>query len=312
MTTTLLLLFFTCQRLYVSTGAELAYENNIFHYSRERIDEFKTGIYPYRYPFHSIDDVCSTIGFSLKERYGKTTINLHLTGHQYVMNGEKSYILLHVNVWRRIFGNTSLQIGFKYIPSYLVRYMAGDNSHYLPCDYEQSIIQAKARYHFGRLALTTNLERQFDDYKENFDYYDTEALRLGLRVGFKSVSGFSPSLSYRFKTASAREKEPDISHKEHRLSVKVREEIGNSDFDISYTFSRRNYTTDVDLSHSDRVDREHTLAIGVKILIGDRIYVSAGYLARRKCVSSPFVLGIDEEKDYVLHAVTIGFNVRYR
>ncbi|MCK4595252.1 hypothetical protein KAT73_00595 [candidate division WOR-3 bacterium] len=300
------------QGFYINLETQISYEDNIFHYSDEHINDYKQGVNLYRYPFYSIDDAISTTKVSLKNRFKGTTLNLHLTNHHFFMNKEKSYILFNINLWRRLFNNAFVQVGLKYIPSYLIRYMYGDNSqNYVPCEYKQSIVQIRTGYNIDLFSLSGYIERQLDDYYEHFDYYDTKAWRFGLKLHLKSIYDFSPSFSYRFKSAVAKEEDPDISYREHRFRIKLSKKIIRTNFDVSYDFSRRGYTTEIDLYHKERVDTGHSLSFGFKRPVTNRIYITASYLVRMRCVSSPYVLNIDEEKDFNLNSFDLGLGVRY-
>ncbi len=308
-----LLAIFTLQGFYANIESNLAYEDNIFHYSREDVNEFKKGENLYRYPFYSIDDVISTFSVSLKIRGRGTTFNIHLTQHQFLKNTEKSYVLFHLNLWRRILSKAYIQVGVKYIPSYLIRYMSGDEpKHYTPCKYEQSIVQLRSGYDLEPLSLSFYIERMVYDYYEDFDYYDTEAFRYGLSLRWKSFYGFSPSVSYRYKKAAAEEEAPDISHNEQRFTIELRRKLIGTTFEGFYSYTARSYTTDTDPYHEDREDREHEISLGLERLIISRFYITAGYQLRKRFVTSPYDLRIDEEKDFTLNSFNLGFIVKMR
>lgn len=308
-----LLLIFTFQGFYVNFESLLTYEDNIFHYSDEHISEFRDGVNLNRYPFYSIDDVISTVSVSLKNRGRGGTLNFHLTQHQFLKNTEKSYVLFHLNFWRRLLSNAYIQVGIKYIPSYLIRYMAGgDPQHYTPCEYEQSIVQVISGYDLDPVSLSFYVERLYDDYHEDFDYYDTEAFKYGLSLRLKSFYGFSPYISYIYKKTTAKEKYPDISHMENRFGINLRKKLVGTSFELSYTYTRRSYTTDIDLYHKDRIDREHSVSLEFKRLIIDRLYLTVGYELRKRYVTSPYNLRIDEEKDFTLNSLNLGFDIKLR
>jgi len=306
-----------CTGLSMGLEMRVSYQDNVFHYSYVDIEEFKTGVNLYRYPIEAIDDIVASYKLSFKlRRYifdGKrTTFNLHVIQHQFVLNRRKSYNVLYFNIWQKLYNSIFIQPAIRYTPVYLIRWMRNRRGEYVPCEYETLSLQLRMGYSVPKYKVAVWVTYKYDDYCEDFDYYDTRIWCAGISIYLREIKAIHPTISYSIVSAYAAGKLPDISHRDSRICVNLAPQLGRLKFNLSYIGIKRNYTTELDITHRDRSDIEHRVAIELWYRVTADIHIGVGYTLRKRYAYSPYVLNIDEEKDFTLNIVTIGLNVRYR
>ena len=133
-----------------NVSAVTLYDNNIFTYSPERIQEFMDNTVSYKYPFETYDDLRTSAAVSLKLRNKfienrTTTFNIGLNLHHYLINQEKDFQSITAGV-RQSFKTFAVKIEYTHIPEYLIRFYrnpAGSSTDYIGCDVQYRTLSGK-------------------------------------------------------------------------------------------------------------------------------------------------------------------------
>ena len=164
-------------------ASEFTYDNNIFSYSSEYIDDFMNRVRPYRFPFETHDDLISsgTLRLFLRNKFfGKrtTTFDLGITINHCLTNNQKDYLKLDFGL-RQSFGKYALKLSYRIIPNYLIRYYRnpqGQVNEYIGCKVNYQTILGKLSYNPDKdLLFEFIYGRGWDNYISEFDIYDANS-----------------------------------------------------------------------------------------------------------------------------------------
>jgi hypothetical protein len=308
----------------LNAGAVLSYDDNIFSYSRHYLDEFIAHTHPERFPFETYDDITADVGLELLLRnklvMGRTTtMNFGLSTHGYYINKEKDYTVYELGI-RQSFDRFAVKIEYLFMPAYLIRYYQDPaGTDYLGCRFTEHLMTMKGtcRVNAG-LNVTASLKREFDNYIETFDVYDSESYRFEAGVDLRAADFFEPDLAYEFKDSRAQGPVPDVSYVQHqaRMTFVLRTKVPRlSVLTIDYLIAYRLFTTDlgslVDSPHSGRSDLRNRIRLAgeVPVLTGLRLVLN--YTCEFRNSFSDAYPQIGELKDYREQTAGTGIEFKY-
>lgn len=314
-------------------AADVTYDNNIFSYSSEYIDDFMNQVGPYRFPFETYDDLLTSCKLNLLLRnkfFGKrtTTFNFGIKINHYLINNQKDYQRINIGL-RQSFGKFAVKVSYQIIPNYLIRYYRnpqGSSTDYIGCEAKYQTVSGKLSFNPKPTVLFyLQYKRRWEDYIPEFDIYDSNGHILGIDSEIQLNKRIVLSLGYAFRSSEADSSEipttndesvPDGSYYQH--SVK-----GNLTFqfkfllptrlNLHYNYNFRNFTTTFadDAMHFGRQDHIHNITAGTEFRIFTRMFLEISYLRQLRNATSEILPGIDTIKDYNKYRISAGLHFYY-
>lgn len=326
---TILLCFLSLWDYSYNVSAVTLYDNNVFSYSPERIQEFVDYTAPYKYPFETYDDLRTSLSVSLRLRNKffenrTTTFNLGMSVHHYLINQEKDFQSISAGV-RQSFNSFAVKVEYTHIPEYLIRYYrnpAGSSTEYIGCAVQYRSLT-------GRVTLSQALPfpvhltyaHRWEDYIEEFDLYDARAHLIGLDADIKVTSFAMFDVGYQFRTQQSDsagavvvfDEVPDGSFYQHsaqaRLSVTYKL-LCPGTLRLGYEYAFRNHQTDdiQDIIHYGRQDHVHTVVIerSARVFTGMEFVMS--YSKTWRDATSEIYPALSSIKDYDKYRLGAGLN----
>lgn len=299
---------------------DFEYDNNVYAYSSQYIDDFLNQVRPYRFPFETYDDLVTSVDFRLLVRnkfIGKrtTTFSLDLNTSNYLMNNQKNYQKYTFGL-RQSFGKYAAKISYQVIPSYLIRYYRnpqGGSADYIGCEVAYHTISGKVSFAtIEGITLSAGYGHRWDDYIEEFNRYDAKGniFSFGIEKRLRKYLNFEFGYAYRSSendsadfSTSGTELTPDGSFYQHSLSGDLSLQaviVVPTALQLSYTYVFRNYTAiyPEDSLHFGRQDHRHRITLNshFRILTGIQIKLFATRQWRN--ATSEILPRVDEIKDY--------------
>ncbi|MGB3479066.1 MAG: hypothetical protein WBB67_07885 [bacterium] len=326
----LLILFIAVWDYSYRFTTDFVYDNNIFSYSDEYIDEFINSVGAYRFPFETYDDLVigSNLQFYLRNKFfdqKTTTLDANVKTSHYVLNNQKDYLRLSFGL-RQSFGKCAIKISYQIIPNYLIRYYKnpqGQSSDYIGCEVKYHSLTGKLSVKpkpYIRLEL--RYKRGWDNYIAEFDLYDAaynhvnlgseiginEKLALWFGYGYKSLSNDSASIP------TGMEPSPDGSYHQHILSSEINLEVKTlvpTRIKLGYTYGFKNFRTEfsADSMHFGRQDHSHKVSARVDLKMFTGLYLRTSFLWQwRNATSEISPSDIDRIKDYDKYKLGAGLS----
>ncbi len=307
---------------------DFIYDNNVFSYSDQYIDDFVNSVRPYRFPFETYDDliVGSNLQLYLRNKFfdqKTTTFDIKVAPKYYVSNNQKNYLSLSFGL-RQSFGKSALKLSFQTIPNYLIRYYKDpqvQNTEYIGCEVSYHSLAGKLSVKpKPSIRLELRYKRGWDDYISVFDLYDAsyhsinlgsqiginERLALWIGYGYKSLKNDSASI------ATGLEPTPDGSYNQHILSSEIKLEVNTlvpTRIKLDYTYGFKNFVTEftADSIHFGRQDHTHKLSTGADLKMFIGMYLRLSLLWQwRNATSGISPVDIDRIKDYTKYKIGAG------
>jgi hypothetical protein len=296
------------------------YDNNIFTYSRDHIDDFLQQHRPYRFPFETYDDLYTELQLDMRFRKKfiqnrTTTFNFGARIRYYTINQQKGFLRVTGGL-RQSLGAWAIKGSYRLIPGYLIRYYKDpeDTSFlYLPC---------KVNYHTvtGKITLpriTIFIPEVFyqysiDDYHEVFTVYDAQAHAIGLQTDIDLDQLTRIRAQYAFKlsdldttalSSSASEDVPDGSYTQHRIGGDIMINgliISSVSVSLGYHYTFRSYRSlqSNDQMHFGRQDHLHAISIEAVMKIRTGMLLYGSYTHRTRVATSEICPDINTIKNY--------------
>jgi hypothetical protein len=312
-----------------NVSAVSLYDDNIFAYSPERIQEFIDYSAPYKYPFETYDDLRTSASVSLRLRNKfiedrTTTFNLGVDVHHYLNNQEKDFQNISIGI-RQSFKTFAVKMTYTHIPEYLIRYYrnpAGSSTDYIGCDVQYRTLSGKiSLLRLLPFGVHLTYARRWEDYIEEFDLYDARAHLLGIYADLQLVHSVALKLGYQFRTQEsdsasavvALDDVPDGSFFQQaaqaRLDVMCKLLFPGM-LTLGYDYAFRNHRADdvQDIYHYGRQDHVHTVRIErtARIFTGMEFVVS--YMKRWRNATSEIYPALSSIKDYDKYRLGAGLN----
>jgi len=305
-------------------GLSVAYDNNIWEYSAQNLDDFTRRVRPYRFPFETYDDLLTRqdIGLIFRTRTvlnRTTTLNLQAVSNSHLVNREKDRQTFIAGL-RQSLGKFALKLDFLLIPRCLIKYYPDPvTAEYVQCAFTEHLLGFKTSILAGEsFTLHLKIGREWDNYVPAFRIYDTRAWRFGAELNLKANRCYEPSIAYEFKDAASRGPIPDLSFRQHSGSIKNHINLRFprlAKLDLSYKVDYRIYTTDLppdqDTPHNGRVDAVHRLAGAFSMPLLGFLGFTAGYDYEFRRASSPNYPEIGTLKDYDKYLLSGGLTFHY-
>ena len=307
---------------------DFIYDNNVFSYSDQYIDDFVNSVRAYRFPFETYDDliVGSNLQLYLRNKFfdqKTTTLDANVKTSHYMLNNQKNYLRLSFGL-RQSFGKCAIKISYQIVPNYLIRYYKNpqaQNTDYIGCEVKYHSLAGKLSVKpKPSIRLELRYKRGWDNYISVFDLYDASYhnINLGSQIsvnervafwfgyGYKSLQNDSASI------ATGLEPTPDGSYSQHILSSEIKLEVNTlapTRIKLGYTYGFKNFVTEftADSMHFGRQDLTHKLltVADLKMFIG--MYLRLSFLWQwRNATSGISSVDIDRIKDYTKYKIGAG------
>jgi len=299
-------------RFSSSLECSCTYDNNIFYLSPGDLTEYRQGLAPARFPFPSADDIDITVISRVAAKFANFfVLKLALTGHQFLVNQEKSYGVIRCQLEQKAGVRGKFLFFFVWLPNYLIRYYREFNrGNYYPCRLGERVIGFDFDYDWPRVNSRLGYALEADNYSKPFAYYNTLAHRIDVRLNWHLSNNFNVTTGYNFKLAQAKGPIPDISYLEHSIKINVSSSplvFNRLRVDAGYEFTPRRYTTTLlaDRYHYQRTDQVQLISVQGNYRFPDFVLFLRFELEWRE-VASPYQQEIEEVKDYRAHRLTLG------
>lgn len=299
---------------------DLGYDNNIYAYSPSYIDDFLNGVYAYRFPFETYDDLVTSIDlrFLLRNRFfGRrtTTFSFDVNSLNYLVNNQKNFQAYTFGL-RQSLGQVAVKISYQAIPGYLIRYYRnpqGTSTDYIGCEAAYHTVSGKFSFATANgVTLSAAYGHRGDDYIDEFNRYDAQSHIVDLGLAKKLAKRLDLDFGYEYRTATCdsadapaldAELTPDGSFYQHSLNAALGLEtfmLMPTDLRLAYGYGVRHYTTSdaEDLFHFGRRDHRHRIDVSSRsrILTGVRLKLFFTYQWRK--TDSEIFADIADIKDY--------------
>ncbi|UCG29705.1 MAG: hypothetical protein JSV53_09400 [candidate division WOR-3 bacterium] len=309
------------------------YDNNVYAYSQEYIDDFINGVRQYRFPFETYDDLITSFDFTLLVRNKfidkrTTTFSIDLNTDNYLLNRQKNYQRYTFGI-RQSFGRYAVKLSYQVIPGYLIRYYRD------PYDGSTDYIGCEVTYHTARgkisfmtlhdITLIAGYAHRWDNYIPEFNRYDASGhvVSFGLEKMLRKRIDFA--FGYEFRNSytdsadastSGVDITPDGSFYQHTLSGNLSVQmvaVLPTTMKLSYNYSFRSYETSTgeDSLHFGRIDHRHRIMLGIypRLITGLRLKLTLMRQWRR--ATSEVLSDINSIKDYTRYRAGAGFEFYY-
>ncbi len=329
----ILFILFTLWDYSYNFDVDVTYDNNIYAYSQEYIDEFLDGIRPYRFPFDTYDDVITSFDFALLVRnkfFGKrtTTFSVNLNSDNYLLNRQKNFQRYTFGL-RQSLGRYAAKVSYQVIPGYLIRYYRdpyGGSTDYIGCEATYHTASGKLSFMTAHdITLTAEYGHRWDDYITEFNRYDASGHILSFGIEKKIHKHLDFAFGYEFRnsytdsadaTTSNIDLTPDGSFYQHSLSgdFSVQMVVAlPTTMNLAYDYGFRNYVTSTidDSLHFGRRDHRHRVMLTTysRLMTGLQLKVTA--MRQWRNATSEILSDIDRIKDYTRYKVGAGFEFYY-
>jgi len=168
------------------------------------------------------------------------------------------------------------------------------------------------------MTVSASLKREFDDYIENFDVYDSESYRFELETVMRATNFFEPEVSYEFKDSKAQGPVPDISYVQHqgRIILTMLSKVPRlSTFTFDYLIAYRQFTTDlgslIDSPHSGRADLGNRFRLAGEVPVLTSLRLVLNYSCEFRNSFSDVYPQVGELKNYRKQTTGAGIEFKY-
>ena len=322
------------------------YDDNIYRYSPQDIDDFIHHRADYRFRMETYDDLVSSPSLTLyvTRRFSQNVrarLRLKYCFNIFAFNHEKNYqtisSLLRVTILKRSY----LQFGYFHLPKFLIRpywdkdiftTSSGNPDTYQKCDFTRNLYSVK----YGRqisnfLRGAVFYEGDVLYYNAHFTEYDTKANSFGFEILTDFTSWLQTGFEYAFKKAEAEgydevgetkgsSDDSDISYDEDSFEGKLNLDASQHisvpvHFSFQYRRSIRCFATEKspeeDPFHAGRRDDIHHLSWMAEYKILRKLSLLGQYEIHMRDVSSKEKERITEVKNYNRNRITLGIEFTY-
>lgn len=294
------------------------YDRNLFCLSPSELTSFLQRQDTMRFPYRAADDLDFTTAGELTVNFSrKTSLNLRLRGHNYLVNREKSYGVIGIEFEQRLDRFRRVFVYYRWLPSYLLRYYRPVNSsRYYPCRFSEQLAGISFQQQLAKLRIIPGYRFEHYDYIHPFQYYNTSGHSFELKLNWQQSTSLRFLSGYNFKLAQSSAEIPDISYLEHGvflgLTISPRLFLSQMGFRPEYEYRYRRYTAElVDSAHYGRVDQLHiiNLRFDYRLNLGT---VRLWFGPEWRDVDAPYQNKIEEIKEYRTFHAGLGIDVRLK
>jgi hypothetical protein len=314
-------------------ATEFTYDNNLFNYSAEYINDFMEQLRPYRFPFETYDDLRTSTHLSLLIRNeffsGRTTtFNVYVSLNNHLINNQKDYQKLLAGI-RQSFGPWALKATYDIIPGYLIRYYRnphGSRTDYIGCKVTYRTLTGKLTIQpRPQLAFDLWYKLRQDDYIDEFSAFDAHAHVLGVGSEIELVNNLTMNINYEIKSSSTdtanvatslNEDAPDGSYVQHTIDWGARWAVKlllPTYMSCGYEYTFRNYQSQesIDSLHYGRQDHTHQFFAGAEMKLFAGIHLILSYDIQWRKATSEVFTDIGRLKDYGKYRLGAGVRLYY-
>jgi opacity protein-like surface antigen len=246
----------------------------------------------------------------------KSSLNLYYKQYLYAVNGEKSYQIISANMNQSVTKQIGLEAGYLFLPRYLIRYYqdpTASSTHFIGCTFAEHLFTIGLNYKLQNIQFKPYGRYEIDQYKENFDFYNSHAIRYGMDLNWSISRSAYLNLGIDRKQNSAKGPLPDISYDDNAVSAQIQTRVLNLEklyLNLGADYAKRFYTTKnsatIDPFHRDRVDTKLSFSGGLEYRFSKNLRLNLEYNREIRRVSSPYQSNIDDIKDYNNNKLTLG------
>lgn len=321
------------------------YDDNIYRYSPEDIDEFVYHRADYRYQMETYDDLVSSPSLTLyvTRRFSphlKSRLRLKFSYNLFAVNHDKNYETFSAHLRTTVYKKSSVQVGYFHLPEFLIRpywdqdtfsTTSGDPATYKRCDFTRNLYSVKVGHQILRsLHGAVYYEHDMYYYNPHFTEYDTKANSFGCEILYDCTSWIQTGFEYAFTRAEAKgydktgetitsSDDSDISYDEDYFQGTVRIDLSGHismplDLAIGYQIARRYFTTEKSLQedpyHAGRKDSIHRFSLTTTYDILRTLSLHGKYEFQWRDVNSLGYDRITEVKNYDRNRISLGFEYK--
>lgn len=242
--------------LRLETGADVAYDSNVFEYSKDDIEELEAYSNTDRFKgTRSISDIVTNMyGIVRFEKdifdIGSTVFSLKVEGNIYTKNDDKSYEKYEASIKQRFGENNLIKAGYRFLPEYFIRTLydpdlPAGTDRYKKADFRSDTVYAKY-WHRLNDDLSFWLRYSFEnkEYNDFFKERDTQSHRVTLAAGYKATAWLKLTPYFRYFWHDA--------------------EGNDADFAVDVDISRDGYDTGLNILFYPQGKFSYTLGYGFR------------------------------------------------
>ncbi|KPK71712.1 hypothetical protein AMJ87_06930 [candidate division WOR_3 bacterium SM23_60] len=309
---------------------DCAYDNNVYAYSNDYLDDFTNNVRAYRFPFETYDDMRTSTRLDLLVRnkfFGNrtTTLSTHFSTSHYLNNTKKDFQNIELGL-RQSFGTYAFKVTYSITPDYLIRYYRnpqGRSTDYIGCSVKYNSLAGKLSYHEKPITAFVKYRYRWDDYIAEFDLYDAQNHIVETGIVFTPNERLELSAQYAYRNnktdtteslSSPEEDVPESSYDQHAPHVAASywlKLLFPARLGIGYKYTFRRYTTIVadDVLHYGRQDHVHRFNADLALRIMTGMYVELAYVRQIRKATSEIFPEIKSIKDYDKYAMSAGLRL---
>jgi hypothetical protein len=309
---------------------DVAYDNNVYAYSRDYLDDFTNNVRAYRFPFETYDDMRTHAALALLIRnkfFGRrtTTLSVQFDLSQYLNNKKKDFQNIELGL-RQSLGVYAIKVTYSIIPDYLIRYYRnphGVATDYIGCSVQYNSFGGKLSYQKESIMAFAQYRHRRDDYATEFNLYDARNHIVETGIVFTPNGRLQLSAQYTFRNntcdtvrslGSPDEDVPESSYNQHTPHVSASywfKLVFPAQLAFGYRYTHRLYTTDSsgDVFHYGRRDHVHRFNAGMVVRVMTGMYVELAYVRQIRNATSGIFADIDTIKDYDRYVMSAGLHL---
>ena len=315
------------------------YDDNVYRYSPEDIEDFVHHRADERYEMETYDDFISSSSVTMyvTRRFSqrlRSRLRLKYGYTFFALNRARNYETISLSVKTTISEGSCVQVSYFHVPRYLIRpYFdedtpPGNSGVYKKCDFSRNLYSFRVGQRMsGSTRGEVFYERDILNYNPFFTEYDMRANTFGFELSRAVGSHVEGRFAYALRRAEAKgydeigetkeaSDDSDISYDEDRFEGELRcERIGIVSAPLSFAFQYRlgmryfttNKALDKDPFHAGRADAIHRFSFVGQIEINPRVALIAKYEFQKRTVSSEEKERITEVKNFHRNRISLGF-----
>lgn len=313
-----------------NTVVDCSYDNNVYAYSNDYLDDFINSVRSYRFPFETYDDMRIRAALDLLVRnkfFGNktTTVSTQVTLSHYLNNREKDFQKIEFGL-RQSFQKYAIKVTYDIIPEYLIRYYRnpqGTSTDYIGCGVMYSSVAGKLSYQQEPIAAFVRYRYRWDDYISEFDLYDAQNHIIETQIVFTVTERFQVFAQYAYRhnrsdtieSLSLQDDDaPESSYDQHAPRISASywfKLLFPTQLAMGYKYTFRMYTTDRsdDMFHYGRYDHMHRFNARLALRVMTGMYVELAYVRQLRNATSDIFPDIDTIKNYDKYIMSAGLRL---
>ncbi len=284
-----LIIFLLINSLFANTfefQQAFIYDDNIFKFSKKDLDLFSKGKKDKDYK--TTDDLITSLVLKLNFYLQNFLLSLQTENNSFLQNPKKSYLKYQIST-----KFSKLNFGYIFLPNYYLR-----NFYQKSCFYTQHSIFLKINSsNFG-----VKIKDEIKLYNEDFKYYNSNSFSTTLeyqkdiKIRYQIIDNLT--LTKNWAINKLKEQEPDISYFQMGNELKLKRRGELIDLILTLEIERRNYLTEIDLTHKDRIDHLYCISFQIPIKFKRTLSIILGYRFEKRVCQIPYQEEFEDIKSY--------------